>query len=390
MKPKISVLRFALLQPLYWCFVGSIGTFATAMFLAEGESAAFIGMAALFYTGGGFLGQLAMGYVADRLRTNRGVFIGASLLTLPVAFGLCYLPWLWLRIVCFALVGFFQTPINAVMDTWILTGLPDAEKRYGFVRACGSFGFAVYIAFYGLFVAKYGYYVMPWVSAGMCVLLLLVALSIPDAVAPAAEKTGEKRRLAEDVKALFKARHLVFLYLALLLVGLGFGGLHNILPALLENVGGDVSKQGITMMLGAFWEILVLVSNFKFLRKQPVFLILGSILVAFPVLLGVGLANSTWTIVLCTSGRGLCYAMALLGLRKVLLRLAPRGLEATAQGIADGFCNCLGPMFGALLCGVLLNEYGSMTMALACIGFVTLAFVCLVPVLKKLLGKQNA
>jgi len=360
------------------------------MFLAEGNSAAFIGMAALFYTGGGFLGQLAMGYVADRLRTNRGVFIGASLLTLPVAFGLCFLPLLWLRIVCFALVGFFQTPVNAIMDTWILTGLPNAETRYGVVRACGSLGFAVYIALYGALVARVGYHIMPWVTTGVCVLMLLVAFSIPDAVAPVPVKKAEKRRLSEDIRVLFKARHLVFLYLSLLLVGLGFGGLHNILPALLENVGGDVSKQGITMMIAAFWEILVLVSNFRFLRKQPVFLILGSILVAFPVLLGVGLANSTWTIVICTSGRGLCYSMALLGLRKVLLRLAPQGLEATAQSVADGFCNCLGPMFGALLCGVLLNAYGSMTMALACIGFLILAFIFLVPVLKKLLKKQTA
>jgi len=390
MKAKISAFRFALLQPLYWCFVGSIGTFATAMFLAEGHSAAFIGMAALFYTGGGFLGQLAMGYAADRLRTNRGVFVGASLLTLPVAFGLCFLPWTWTRILCLALVGFFQTPINAILDTWILTGLPDAEKRYGFVRACGSFGYAVFIAVYGVVVAKFGYYIMPWVTVAVCALTLFVAFSIPDAVAPTVQKNSEKRKLTEDVKALFKAKHLVCLYFSLLFVGLGFGGLHNILPALLENVGGDVSKQGITMMLGALLEIIVLVSNFKFLRKQPVFLILGSILVAFPVLLGVGLAKTTWTIVICTSGRGLCYAMALLGLRKVLLHLAPKGLEATAQGIADGFCNCLGPMFGALLCGVLLNEWGSMVMALACIGFVLLAFVFLVPVLKKLLKKQTA
>ena len=390
MKPKLSAFRFALLQPLYWCFAGSIGTFATAMFLSEGYSAAFIGMAALFYTGGGFLGQLAMGYVADRLRTNRGVFVGASLLTLPVAFGLCFLPWTWTRILCLALVGFFQTPINAILDTWILTGLPNAEKRYGFIRACGSFGFAVFIALYGLVVAEYGYYIMPWVTVGVCAVMLLAAFSVPDAVAPAAEKAAGKRRLSEDVKVLFKAKHLVCLYLSLLFVGLGFGGLHNILPALLENVGGDVSKQGITMMLGALLEIVVLVSDFKFLRKQPVFLILGSILVAFPVLIGVGLANTTWTIVVCTSGRGLCYAMALLGLRKVLLSLAPQGLEATAQSIADGFCNCLGPMFGALLCGVLLNEWGSMVMALACIGFVILAFIFLVPVLKNLLKKQPA
>lgn len=379
-------VRMAALQGIYWCAVASVASYATAMFNAEGVSAGRIGLVVLIYTGGGFLGQFLIGALADRMRTDRGVFIAGMLLAIPLGFGVVLLREFWLRVACLGLMGVLIIPCAPVLDTWFFKGLPDAPARYGGVRATGSLAYAVYCAVYSLALEHFGYAVMPWVNLGMTAALIAVAVTVPD-VDPASFSDPAERKerpgFREAAKTILRSRDLMLVYLALLFTGIGIGSLLQMLPVLLEAVGGDVSVQGLTILLACLLEAVFVLLNGKLLRVPDVALLAGGAGSGALLLLGVGAARSVFWVVTACTFRGVSYALTLLGMRRVLLRLAPPELVNTASNVGDGLYVCLGAMLGSLMSGWLLETGGAPLMGAVCAAFEAAAFLMLIPVMRK-------
>ena len=386
---KGVALKMAAMQGLYWCAVASIASYATAMFHAEGVPAGLIGLVVLIYTGGGFLGQFVIGALADRLHTDRGVFLVGMLLAIPLGFGHVMLRDFWLRVACLGLIGVLIIPCAPILDTWILRGLPDSERRYGGVRATGSIAYAVYCAVYSFALEHFGYGIMPWVNLGMTAVLIIVAVTVPDVDPGAGTGTaeqGESGGFWGDVKVLLRQRDLMLVYLALLLTGVGIGSLLNLLPVLLQNVGGDVSVQGLTILLACLLEAVFVLLNTKLLRVPDVVLLAAGAAGAALLLLGIIAAKSVFWVVTACTFRGASYAFTLLGMRRALLRLAPPELVNTAQNVGDGLYVCLGAMLGSLMSGYLLETGGPPLMGAVCAAAEAAAFLALLPVMRKKTG----
>ena len=382
-------MRMAALQGIYWCAVASLASYATAMFHAEGVSAGRIGLVVLLYTGGGFLGQFLIGALADRLRTDRGVFLAGMLLAIPLGFGVVLLRAFWLRVACLGLMGVLIIPCAPILDTWFFKGLPDASARYGRVRATGSLAYAVYCAVYSLALERFGYAIMPWVNLGMTAALAAVAITVPD-VDPASfsDPAGkeEKPGFRKAAKTLLRRRDLMLVYLALLFTGIGIGSLLQMLPVLLEAVGGDVSVQGLTILLACLLEAVFVLLNSKLLRVPDVVLLAAGAGTGALLLLGVGAARSVFWVVTACTFRGASYAFTLLGMRRVLLRLAPPELVNTASNVGDGLYVCLGAMLGSLMSGWLLEAGGASLMGGVCAAAEAAALLALLPVMGRKRG----
>lgn len=372
-----------IMEALYWSAVAAALSYMTALFSSQGTRASLIGVVAVAATGGAFAGQFVLGNAADRLRSTRKVFAAGMLLSVPLCFAACMLRSFPVRIVCIAFTGFFQTPCAALLDTWVLLGSEAPEKQYGPIRAAGSAGYAVFSVLLGLALSRFGYGIIPWTALGCTLLLLAVALGVPDIQPPPRAPSAGKRNVFSDLRLLLREKELCWLYASLFLCGLGVSSVWNILPLLLENVGGGVSQQGLILFLATMVEAVFVLMSRRLDRVRDALLVaLGSVAAA-GLMLGAGFSDTIPGLVCSCLLRGLSYAFTLLGMRKMLLRLAPADVSATAQTMGDALNTCLGSMLGGLSCGILLEYATPRVMALCCAAAEALSVCCMIPVLLK-------
>jgi len=385
-------LGFSLMQALHWCMNASFITFASAMFLAGGMSPVRIGTAISIMTGAGLLGQFLVGFAADAVKSSRVVYTLSGLLSIPACFGAYYEQDDWARIALLGVVGFLQMPLSAVLDTWILHSFAGEEENYGPIRAVGSGSFAVYSAFYGTLLTYFGYQIMPWVTAILILIISAIALYMPEkremAQGVCQSKTHRHRFSGSLLMLLFRTPALLFLYLSLLLMGIGIGSIMTLMPIFLKSVGGDVSVQGIILLLACLCEIPFLLFSRKLLRFRDETLLIGAMLMGMIAMMGIGFSHEVLPLVLSCTMRGLSYGLALSGMRRAIIRYAPEHLQTVAQSIGDGLYICLGEMISGVLCAFLVEYAGIQTMAFVCVLAEVLAIAALIS--GQMIARQKA
>ena len=364
-------IKFAILQVAYWCAYASFTSFATSLLLYGGTPVTIIGTAVAFQTGGAFLGQMVLSVLCDRRKTNKWIFVIASAVTM-LAYGLVYTfrttSWV---ILCFALLGFVQQPSTSVLDTWILKRCQNPNQVYGPIRSTGSFAFALFTGVYGGILNSRGYGIMPAVAGIFLALAVTVACITPDAPRESYQTRQKKEGPSgkESIQMLLRNRAVLFLLATVFLVGIGITCLINLMPVILESVGGNVSHQGIALLVSAMLEVPFLFLSVKMTRLDPIKRILLSTLIASLSMIGIHLARASWMVIVCAGLRGAHYGLFLPSMRQAFYDCSPAELQTTTQSAGDALYNCLAGVIGNNGASLLIAARGVPFMGLCMAGF---------------------
>ncbi|HWQ13131.1 MAG TPA: MFS transporter [Roseiflexaceae bacterium] len=295
------------------------------------------------------------GLLADTLRLRRllpvvvvGTLAPLALIGQVTAFG---------PIFALALLyALFSVAVSPLADSATLAALGAQRERYGALRVWGAVGWSLSTLVAGWLVepARLGLGMIFWAYPLMGALAALAALGMPRAqlAAAGASLAGAARTLLRDPRwARFLANAL--------LIGCSGSLVHGFLSLYLEDLGASGEQIGLAYLIAGLSELPVMVLSPIVLRRwgaRPL-LITAGLAYALRMALFAVVPTAEWALAVQLLN-GLCFAALWIGGVVEAQRLAPPGLEATAQslfgtavfGVAVALANTAG--------GVIYRDFG--------------------------------
>lgn len=284
------------------------------------------------------------GVLADTLSLRR--------LLLPLAVAGTILPALLisqtesfsLLLVLVVLQAIFTAPIGALADSATITLLGAAREQYGVQRVWGTVGWGVSTIVTGWLIAQVGLRGIFGLYAGLGLLAALSALALPRSELTQTDLRGAAQTLLRD------RRWFVF-FGCVLLIGCNSAIISSFLSLYLQDLGASSEQIGLGYTIATISELPVMVLSPWLIRRWSArgLMIAGGLLYAIRTAIYLVAPSVNWALA-AQILQGPCYAALWTGGVVEAQRLAPRGLESTAQslfslavfGIASALANLVG------------------------------------------------
>lgn len=276
------------------------------------------------------------------------------------------------------LFSFFVSPIMPLVDTTTMSLLSGHKKRYGRLRLWGAVGWGVAAPVVGWLIETDSAMWSFWAYAALMGLGLLVALSIPD--------TGRVQSIpvGNPQISLVSPRWFMFLIVACL-SGMALSMISNFLFIFLRQLGADEFSLGLTLTVATLSELPVLFFSNRLLSRWKERQLLGAALLFFAMrALAYSFIIVPWLALPIQLLHGPTFSLMWIAGVSYADRIAPTGMEATAQGLFSGVMLGIGSAGGALLGGLLYEYFGLVTM------FRLAALIALVGLGLIFLGKKKS
>ena len=371
---KAVLIRFNLLQVLYWCGFASMASFCSAFMLYKGMSNTHLGIVMALYMLSSFVGQLFWSGLCDKLRTNRNFFILNEVFVLVVY----WLIWLFsdnftMLYVFYPLLGFVLVPLSSNLDAWVLKCFAHRPEVYARSKGWSSGGFAIFMLVYGKLIDLWGYQIMPLFGTVFIGITVVVALLQPDA--PVSEDKKQKDVQLKDIGKLAKSFVFVFIVILWMCIGFAASPIYNMKIVVLNSVGGDVSHQGYDSFFTCFFQL-----PFFFLagqlRKIPQHIRLlvgatGALAMAVVDLL----ARTPTAVIFGSLLWGVGYSIIFPTVREIVEDTVDPAVKTTAHGICDAVNGSLAGIISLLYVGGLIDKAGTAPVFIICIVFSAVALL---------------
>jgi len=275
------------------------------------------------------------GLVADGLQIHR--------VLLPLAVAGTLLPVLLtgrtgsfeLLLALVAILALFTAPVTPLADSATLALLGDQRARYGALRVWGAVGWGLSTLAAGMLVQRLGLAIVFPSYALIGALAVLVALFLPRASLPKVDLRAAARTMARDARW---ARFLGCIFL----IGCCNAIINGFLSLYLQDLGASGEQIGWAIAIASISELPVLVFAPLVLRRwgaRPL-LICAGVLYALRAGIYIAAPSLGWALAAQVL-HGPCFAALWAGGVDEAHRLAPQGMEVTAQSL-----------FGTLFFGV--------------------------------------
>jgi PPP family 3-phenylpropionic acid transporter len=292
------------------------------------------------------------GVLADALRLRRVLLPMAVLGTLlPVLLiGQSSAP-----LVIMALVGvmaLFSAPVGPLSDSATLALLGERSSRYGAQRVWGAVGWMLSTLVFGWLLGRYGLWLAFPSYAALGALAALVAWLLPATQLPQVD-------LRPALAAIVRNRRWGFFLGSVLLIGFCNTATHSFLSLYLQDLGANDQQIGLAVSVGSLSELPVMVLAPLVLRRwgsRPLMLLAGALYAVRIALLA--LAPSYGWALAAQLLHGPCFAALWTGGVEEARRLAPRGLESTAQSLFGTMFFGIATAISSAIGGVLYRDYG--------------------------------
>jgi len=254
------------------------------------------------------------------------------------------------------LFSFFFSPIMPLVDTTTMSLLGGQKERYGRLRLWGAVGWGVAAPVVGWLIERDSATWSFWAYAALMGLGLLIALRVPE--------TGqiEVTPLANHRVSLASPRWLLFLIIAFL-GGMSLSMISNYLFVFLRQLGADEFSLGLTLTVATLSELPILFFSNHLLRRWNERQLTGTALLFFALrALAYSLIGIPGWALLIQLLHGPTFSLMWIAGVSYADRIAPVGLEATAQGLFSGVMLGIGSAVGAFLGGLLYEHVGLVTM----------------------------
>jgi len=355
MNIKKVKLRFTLMQFLLWFTFGTFGIFYIAYIRELGYSSKFIALGLTLSTICGIGAQYFWGYISDLTSKIKTIFLGLLVaMMLTVTLFIFFVQYSSLVILIMIFFGVTWMPLEALLDSWILSTDDLPHSKYGSIRSGGSLGFSVITLFFGSLIVRFGFKISPiaFVLSGTLLFFLALTTKTHTSKIPTPMGLTQLRQLLSNTK-----------YVAILvfsiLIFVGHMGINNFYIYIVSGVGGNESLIGLAAAAAAFSEIFGFYFGGKLQNKiNPMLLMIGVAIGSFCRVYFLAQSQSYVGVILTAVIQGLTFSIFLGTFKIYIAEITPIYLLASAQTIAAstyfGIASIIANVFG----GILIDDYG--------------------------------
>lgn len=357
-----SVLRSTkLLFFSYYLAFGAYGPYLTRYMTKIGLSGKQIGLLQGLTSLLAFILPPLWGFLTDARYSKRQSF---TLALLGMAVGLiCYYFSLSFWPMLFATLVFavFNAPAIPLLDSIALDAVDRAKSYYGNVRMFGSLGYAVSAS---LMPYLYNHLQNPGSIFPAAVVFLLLALfmfyQIPkEGIAERQGALKSYRSMTRDFGVLIKTPAFLALVLVAFIQRIGLVPYYNFLTVYLEGLNATNFIVGYAWAVAIVGEMVVLFNSEKLIRRfGEKNLLLFSLIATIIRWIVYAKVQLPWVIFGLQWIHGFSFAAMHAVCVKLVDKLAPKGMQVSAQSLYSAFYFGLGGFIGSLLIGALFDYFG--------------------------------
>jgi len=371
MTPSQSSLVWS--RAFYFCFYAAAAAllpFLALYYESLGLSGRQIGFLAGISPLVGLVGAPLWGALADISRRHKLIWTITIAGAIIMALVLSQVSYFLLLIPTLIVFALFTSPIIPLTDNAVMTLLADRKDQYGRQRIWGAIGWGIAAPLIGQLIDNRGLHWACWGYAGIMLVGLLIVQKIPiDQVSqPVPFWQGARRLLSNRAWLLF---------LFLVFVG-GAGGavIHNYLFLYMNELGASKTMMGVALSIATVSELPVLFyANRLLARWSAKGLFVFGTLIYVVRALALSFIQMPWMILITQLLHGLSFAAIWVSGVSYTDEISPPGLGATAQGILSGVFMGISAATGAILGGILYQDFGGAIM------YRTMAFAVAVSIL---------
>jgi len=355
MKAQNIKLRFTLMQFLLWFTFGTFGIFYIAYIKEIGYSSKYIAFGLTLSTISGIFAQYFWGYISDLTSKIKTIFLSLLIaLMVVVTLFIFFAQNNILVIIIMILFGMTWMPLEALLDSWILSSDEIVNSEYGSIRSGGSLGFSIITVFFGSLIVRFGFQVSPisFVLAGT--LLFIIALTTKTHTT----KTPHPMGLKQIGQLVRNTEYLAILGFSIIIF-VGHMGVNNFYIYIVNDVGGNESLIGLAAATAAFAEIFGFYVSSKLQTKvNPMLLMIGVAIGSFLRVFLLAQFQSNIGVIITALIQGLTFSFFLGTFKIYITKVTPIALLASAQTLGAssyfGIASIIANIFG----GVLIADYG--------------------------------
>lgn len=355
MTVKQIKFRFILMQFLLWFTFGTFGIFYVAYLKDLGYSSKFIALGLTLATITGITSQYIWGYVSDLTSKIKSIFLGllVAMMITVVMFPFAASHRL-LAIGIMILFNITWMPLEALLDSWILSTDDLPHSDYGTIRSGGSLGFAVITLAFGGLIVRLGFQisVMAFVLSGSCLFIIAVTTKTHTSKVPTPMGFNQVRQLLSN------PGYMGILIFSILIF-ITHMGVNNFYIYVVQNVGGNESLIGMAASIAAFSEIFGFYLGGKLQKRcNPLVIMIGVAIASLFRVIFLAQAQSYIGVLLTAIVQGFAFSIFLGTFKVYIAKITPISLLTSAQTLAAstyfGIASIIANIFG----GLLIDDYG--------------------------------
>jgi PPP family 3-phenylpropionic acid transporter len=277
-----------------------------------------------------------------------------------------------------AILALFTAPVTPLADSATLALLGDQRSRYGALRVWGAVGWGISTLAAGTLVQRLGLKIVFPSYALIGALAVVVAIFLPRASLPNVDLRAAALTMVRDVRW---ARFLAGIFL----IGCCNAIINGFLSLYLQDLGAGGEQIGIAIAIASVSELPVLVFAPLVLRRwgaRPL-LICAGLLYALRAGIYVLAPSLGWALAAQVL-HGPCFAALWAGGVDEAHRLAPKGMEVTAQSLFGTMFFGVATAIASVLAGWIYRDFGSGVL------FSTGCLVALLGALSMFVGRRTA
>lgn len=360
---------FSLIQWFFWSGFGIIFSYLTPYYQEIGFSSVQIGLFMGLASFANILGQLVLGWFADKAHSP-GVIIRFSLLLGALtSLGLYLTPPVLAPVVILSFVlSFFTQSLPPLVDSWTMSirrTTPNLD--YGITRAMGSIGFAVTNVAAGILLDRWGLVqVFPMGAILMIAGTIIISLTqhvykVEKFVSPSETPFED---LPEDSPPIqhptkFFSPEMVSILPIFFLTFVAFRPTHVFTPILIQQLGGTNEQIGYSFAVMAISEVPFMVASTFLLKKFTDTKILFVAFIFYVFRIGMpAFAQTSNQIVLFQLFQGPSFGLFLPAAVHFMFRIAPEGKKTLAQTASSLTTFGIGSIAGSTLGGYMADWFG--------------------------------
>ena len=347
-------------KAFYFCFYAAAAAllpFLALYYESQGLSGRQIG----FLTGisplVGLIAAPLWSALADFFRRHKAIWMISITGAITMALVLSQVSFFLYLIPVVILFAFFASPIVPLADNAVMALLVGRKDQYGRQRIWGAIGWGVAAPLIGQLIETSGLQWSFWGYAIIMFISLLIVQRIP------LNQVSQQVPFWRGARSLLSNRSwLLFLFLVFV-GGAGQAVIHNYLFLYMNEMGASKTLMGLALTVATISELPMFFFADRLLVRWSArgLFVFGTIMYVFRAIL-LSLINMPQLILLTQLFHGLTFTAMWVAGVSYADEIAPSGLGATAQGLFNGIFMGIASATGAMVGGILYQDYGGAIM----------------------------
>jgi MFS transporter, PPP family, 3-phenylpropionic acid transporter len=347
-------------KAFYFCFYAAgaaLMPFLALYYEGLGLSGRQIGFLAGISPLASLVGAPLWGGLADITRRHKLIWTITITGTITMALVLSQTTVFLLLIPIVIVYALFSSPIIPLADNAVMALLAERKDQYGRQRIWGAIGWGIAAPLIGLLIENRGLNWSFWGYSGIMFVGLLIVQKIPF------RQASIQVPFWRGARTLLSNRSWLLFLLLVFFGGAGGAVIHNYLFLYMNELGASKTMMGLALTVATLSELPMYFFADRLLARWSAkgLFIFGTLMYILRAL-ALSFIQMPWMILVTQLLHGLTFSAMWVAGVSYADEIAPPGLGATAQGMLSGVFMGISAAIGAMLGGVLYQDFGGAIM----------------------------